>query len=118
MRHSRIAPIASSDPRSSRLSPACRQLIDLLSSVGHGQVQHLLIRNGEPVFTPPPRVLRCHKIGLSSPRPAPSGDFALKRQIVELFQQLRALGDGRVERIDVADGLPLKLLIEDPSFGA
>jgi hypothetical protein len=92
-------------------------LIALLGSVHFGRICNLGVVRGEPVFEPPPEVIRTLKIaGRNSPRPAAaSPDFVLKDAHVELLDQLNRIGDGVVERIEVAHGLPLLLEVRDPS---
>jgi len=73
------------------------------------------VENGEPVFHPPPRVVREIKFGgENGPRPEfRVEDFILKAQVKELFTQLSDLGDGIVERIEVKHGLPFRMNVEE-----
>jgi len=97
------------------LSPAGERLVRLMQELNFGQVRNLVVRDGEPVFDPPPRVVREVKFGSENgPRPeAAKGDFALKAQVRELLAQLEALGDGVVECIEVKHGLPFKMTVEE-----
>jgi hypothetical protein len=103
-------PDARAVPRRSDLSPARRRLARLIESCHFGRVCDLLVRGGEPLFDPPPRVVRTLRIGGGSNRPrqaVPDGDLA--RSLQELFDHLDRLADGVVERIEVAHGRPLYL---------
>lgn len=97
------------------LPPAGERLVRLMQELNFGQVRDLVVRDGEPVFDPPPRVVREVKFGgENGPRPeAAKADFALKVQVRELFAQLEALGDGLVECIEVKHGLPFKMTVEE-----
>ena len=74
-----------------------------------------LVESGEPVFDPPPRIVREVKFGgENGPRPElRAGDFALKTQVVELFEHLDRLGDGTLERLEVKHGLPFRMTVEE-----
>jgi len=97
------------------LPPAGERLVRLMQELNFGQVRDLVVRDGEPVFDPPPRVVREVKFGgENGPRPeAAKADFALKVQVRELFAQLEALGDGLVECIEVKHGLPFRMTVEE-----
>ena len=47
------------------LSPARKRLIELMQEINYGRIEELQIRDGEPVFNPPPTVLRQPKRFLS-----------------------------------------------------
>jgi len=102
-------------PTKSSLSHQQTRLIEVMQELNFGQVQDLVVRDGEPVFDPPPRVVREVKFGgENGPRPeSAKGDFALKVQVRELLAQLEALGDGVVECIEVKHGLPFKMTVEE-----
>jgi hypothetical protein len=86
-----------------------------MQELNFGQVRGLVVHDGEPVFDPPPRVVREVKFGGDNgPRPETAkGDFTLKAQVRELLAQLEALGDGLVECIEVKHGLPFKMTVEE-----
>lgn len=93
------------------LSPARRDLVSLCQDLNYGYIENLLVRAGEPVLSPPPRRVRSVKFGQSaSPRPeAERTQVALPLQFQQLMGFLDRMGTGRIARIDVAAGLPLKL---------
>ena len=90
------------------LSPARRRLVELLQTVNFGRVEGLVVRGGEPVLDPLPRVTREHKFGgENGPRPeAARADCALKPQHLDLMRLLDAVGDGTVAVLSVKHGLP------------
>jgi hypothetical protein len=101
--------------RLDRLSHPLRRLLTLLQEVNFGEIQNLHVRAGEPVFDPPPGVIRIVKLGAENgPRPETQSDgFTLKRRVVELIGELRRLGTGRVLRIGIKHGLPTDLTVEE-----
>jgi len=102
-------------PTKKNLSPERQRLVELMQRINFGRIDDLRIQCGEPVFDPPPRVYREIKIGAENgPRPEVSiGDFALKDKVAELFAHMEALGDGKVERLEVKHGLPFHLIVEE-----
>lgn len=99
----------------SELAPVRRHLVELMQRINFGRVENLRVRHGEPVFDPPPRVIREFKFGgQNGPRPeAAKSDFALKGEMIELFAQLEAVGDGVIPRLDIQHGLPFRMTFEE-----
>jgi hypothetical protein len=97
------------------LSPARRRLLELLQQVNFGRVEGLALEGGEPLFDPPPRVVREIKIGgENGPRAELDGtDFRLKAQVVELFQYLDQLGSGTIDVVEIKHGLPFRLIVTE-----
>jgi hypothetical protein len=97
------------------LCPAGVRLVELMQRINFGRIERLAVRGGEPVFDPPPRVVREIKFGGDNgPRPeSAKADFSLKSQVCGLFARLEALGDGVILRIDVQHGLPFKMSVEE-----
>ena len=97
------------------LPPAKERLVRLMQEVNFGTVEGLAIQGGEPVFKPRPRVVREVKFGgQNGPRPeAGKHDFVLKREVLDLFAQMEAMGDGVIQCIEVKHGLPFKMTIEE-----
>jgi hypothetical protein len=53
----------------------------------------------------------------NSSRPEPGDDFALKQQIVELIEYIRAVDTGVIRCIEVRHGLPFSMEIENSPEG-
>jgi hypothetical protein len=54
----------------------------------------------------------------NGPRPElEKDDFLLRTPIIELFEHLNRLGDGRIAVIEVRYGLPFRLTVEQPASG-
>lgn len=95
------------------LSKVQQQLVRELQGLHFGTIESLHVRRGEPVWEPPPRVVRELKLGApSGPRPeARLEDFALKAEVVELLERIEAMQDGVIDRIEVRHGLPFRMIV-------
>jgi hypothetical protein len=98
----------------SSLSPARRRLVELMQDLNFGRLERLEVLDSQPVFDPPPRIVREIKFGAQNgPRPeAVLRDFVLKAQLVEFCAWLDTLGDGVIERLEVQHGLPFRIVVE------
>ena len=95
------------------LSPARQQLVEMMQEVNFGRIENLEVRDGEPVVAPGPRVLRDVVFGKDN---APNRarrwrDFALKEQVIELFDLFDRERSLRVERLVVQNGLPVRMTV-------
>ena len=98
------------------LSAGRQQLVETMRVVKFGRIENCVIRDGEPVFDPAPRITRDIKLG-SGRRPVhrpDEDDFELKAQVVDLFEQLDLLGTGIIESLEIQHGLPFKLVVRHP----
>jgi len=97
------------------LSPARARLVEVMQRLNFGRVEGLVVRRGEPVLDPPPRVVREVKFCTENgPRPETAkDDFALKAQVRELFAHMETMGDGIIARIEVKHGLPFRMIVEE-----
>lgn len=77
----------------------------------------LVIRQGEPVLDPPPKVVRDVKFGAENgPRPESDlNDFVLKAQVRDLFAQFDVMGNGTIRCLEVKHGLPFRMQVEEVS---
>lgn len=101
------------------LSHPRKRLLRLMQEVNFGRIEGLAIRDGEPVFDPKPAIVREVKFGgENGARPeAGKDDFALRAQVVELFEHLSSLGNGIVRSLEVKHGLPFRMIVEEPLTG-
>ena len=104
-------------PAKSSQSPSRSRLIEWMQRIGFGTIEQLVIRQGEPVLDPPPKVVRDVKFGAENgPRPESDlNDFVLKAQVRDLFAQLDALGNGTIRCLEVKHGLPFRMQVEEVS---
>jgi len=91
------------------LSPAEQRLLRLLQRINYGRIRNLVIQDGMPSFDPPPQVQRDRKFsGHNGPRTeAQLQDFALKKEVAEMFRSFRELGQGRIVNLEIRAGLPV-----------
>ncbi|QDU23752.1 hypothetical protein [Urbifossiella limnaea] len=92
------------------LTPARRRLLALLQHTNFGRVEHLVVRGGEPVLDPMPRVVVEYKFASENgPRPETgNADAALKRQQLDLLALLDRVGDGVIPVLSCKHGLPFQ----------
>jgi hypothetical protein len=97
------------------LSPGRERLLRMMQALNFGRIEALAVCDGEPVFDPRPRPVSKLKLGgENGPRPeSRSADFAVKREVAELFEHLEHLGNGVVRCIEVKHGLPFIVEIEE-----
>ncbi len=94
------------------LPPAGQRLVKLMQRIQFGRLESLQVRNGAPLLGRGEIVVWDHKFGSdeASPSPASATDFQLKRQVRELFDYLRRLGDGTIDVLEVRHGLPFRMI--------
>ena len=99
----------------SSLTESRGRLLALMQSVNFGLIEGLIVRNGEPVFDPRPRVIRDVKFcAENGPRPESAiNDFALKAQVKDLLAHFDALGNGTIRCLEVKHGRPFRMQIEE-----
>jgi hypothetical protein len=104
-------------PRKASLSEPRRALLELMQANPHGRIECLSIKNGDPVLSPLPRVVREIKFGgENGPRPElAADDFCLKEQVVELFRYFDEIRDRVIAVIEIKHGLPFRMSIVDPA---
>jgi len=103
------------DKQKSSLPEPRRRIVELMQKVNFGRIENLVVRNGQPVLSPSPRIVREVKFGgENGPRPEASiEDFALKAQVVELFRYMDELHDGVIGVLEIKHGLPFRMAVED-----
>ena len=100
--------------RKSTLTPARCRLIDLMSRMQFGRITALDVQGGDPSFGVDSQVLTEVLFGKSQSGTAPTGsDFALKREVVEFLEVLDRVGNGRLELVDIRNGLPFRVQFDD-----
>lgn len=102
------------DTMKSSLPESHQRLLELMQQVNYGRLEALVVRDGLPVFNPPPRA-RCEirLRGENGPRPEfAAADFAIKSEVLELIAHLKRVGDGVIDVIEVQRGLPFRMTVE------
>jgi hypothetical protein len=103
------------------LSASRKQLLELMQRYTFCRIENLAVgAGGEPVFDSAVRITQELKIGADhGQRPKlEKEDFLLQSPVIELFEHLERLGEGRIAVIEVRHGLPFRLVVEHPSPGA
>ncbi len=99
----------------SSLSSPRAQLIERMQRLGYGTIEGLVIRKGEPVLRPSPRIVRDVKFGAENgPRPESHlEDFVLKGQVKDFLAHLDDLSNTTIRRLEVKHGLPFRMEVEE-----
>ena len=86
----------------------------LAQSLQFGVVRDLHVREGEPLTSPSPRVIRRVKIGAQkAPRPPlDSSGTCVKQEWPEFFAELDSMKNGVIVLLEIAHGLPFMYEIE------
>ena len=92
-----------------------RRLLKRMQQINFGRIENLVLKGGQPVLSPSPRVVREVKFGgENGPCPEASiEDFALKAQVVELLRYMDKLQDGVIGVLEIKHGLPFRMAVED-----
>lgn len=109
---------ANAQVHTSSLGQNPRRLIALIQRIGFGRIESLRVAGGQPVFDPPPRVIREVKLGTepANQKQADPSDFTVKRAVVDLLAELASVGTATVA-IEVRHGLPARLIVEEVARG-
>lgn len=93
------------------LSPARKRLVELMQEVNYGKIEGLHVHNGEPVFSPPPTVLRQYKFGKDngSHESRGSHNFTLKSRVVQLFEAFDRERMLVIQELVISNGLPTQM---------
>jgi hypothetical protein len=88
--------------------------VRLCQATNYGYINQLLVKDSEPVLTPPPSVLLDVKLDSDEgPRPELElTDFVLSREVIRLIDLLDEVTYGHIDRIEVRAGIPLRILVE------
>jgi len=95
--------------RKSDLSVRQRHLLEAMQEANYACIEHLEIRDGEPVFTERTRVVLKVKFGAPDNGPRAESalpDTELKRDAAALFRHLARIGNGTIRALTVTGGLP------------
>ena len=97
------------------LGPDNRHLVAMMQSVNFGRIESLCVRGGKLIMSPPPRVIRDVKIGGENGKRPEAGlqDFALKKEVVELLDQIARLNNATIHSIEIKHGLPFRMTVEE-----
>ncbi|HZT32803.1 MAG TPA: hypothetical protein VFA33_23145 [Bryobacteraceae bacterium] len=95
------------------LLPSERSLLEMIQTLGFGQIELLRIRAGEPVLDPMPTTVHALKFGVDRDSSvSASSDFDLKREAADLIEYTRDVDEGEIRTLVVRHGLPFSMEIE------
>lgn len=99
----------------SSLSGHRARLVEWMQRLGFGTIENLVVRDGEPILDPPPRVVSHVKFGAENgPRPeAVLEEFTLKAQVRDLFDRFDSLSNVTIRALEVKHGLPFRMQVEE-----
>ena len=97
------------------LSPNLRRLLDRMWQLGYGTVRGLHVRAGDPLFDPPPLVVRTVRLSEAGPprHKSAKADYSLKREQIAFQRELAAIDSGVIDIVKVHGGLPVGLDIHE-----
>jgi hypothetical protein len=101
--------------RKSHLSAERQWLVETMQRIGFGRIKKLIILRGQPQADPPPRLYRDLRVSGPNPlrRESRLRDFVLKQRVVDFFEQLDHLHNGTIAWLEVRDGLPYEMTLEE-----
>jgi hypothetical protein len=85
-----------------------------MSELQFARFESVPIVNGQLILDPWPKTVRTVKFGAegSTASRTSSEEFALKGQVVEFFEYVRAVPAGEIRCLDVRHGLPFSMEVE------
>ena len=97
------------------LSEQRKRLVELMQEINYGRIEGLRVQNGEPVFDPPPTVLRLFLFGKDNgPNESRGNDgFALKKKVAELFEVFDRERSLSIQELMIDNGLPVRMTVAD-----
>lgn len=97
------------------LSDGQQKLVALLQSIRYGRVHHLTVRAGQPFLSGDLGWTRIVKVlGDNGPHPSiRQHEFCLRREVIEFFRLLTAVGDGEISNLEVRNGLPFSFEVDE-----
>jgi hypothetical protein len=114
---SSLAEVVPDEPRHFRdLTKKQQDLLRKFQEIGWGVIEDLVFQNGDPVLRPMPKIQRKIKLrkGKGPPRNCrPADDFELKDEHISFFSFLMEQQDGSIDRIEICDGLPAEMSVEE-----
>ena len=97
------------------LKPAEQQLLEIMRQLGYGRLTDIRMSGGELILHAGFKVCHRHRLDRvddGAPPELEPADYVLKEAHLALIAQIRAVPSGRIARIEVQDGLPVHLEIE------
>lgn len=98
----------------SGLCAARQNLLRIMQEHPYSRIDHLSVADGDPVFARETKIITETKFGGGDNPRREVGlpDFVLKKEHVELFQQLEKIGSGDLLTLEIRGGLPFRMIRE------
>jgi hypothetical protein len=102
-------------PRCGGLTRGRRSLLELFRELSFGRLEVLVVRNGDPVLEPPPRIVRQVRFGAGDDSQVMPyvADYQLKQQVIKLFDCFDRIQNGVVDALEIQNGLPFRMTITE-----
>ena len=97
------------------LTPARKRLLEMMQEINHGRIGGLKVHNGQPVFDPPPTVVRLFLFSKNNgPNTCRGNDsFVLKKKMAELFEIFDREQFLLIKELIIENGLPVRMIVAD-----
>lgn len=102
--------------RKSETSPNRLLLLEKMQAIYFGQIKELHVRNGEPVFTPSPQMIRKIKFGGKNSQQNLPPDFELKAKLLGMFDCFKELNNGVILNLEIKYGLPFDMDLKEEAM--
>jgi hypothetical protein len=97
------------------LSPSRQRLVELMQETNFGRIEGLVVRNGEPVLDPAPRITRDILFGKNKDNGVHTArakaDFVLKDEHTQLFRFFEVKRSLTIETLIIQHGLPARMTL-------
>lgn len=92
---------------SKTLTPGRLWLVKRMHQLYYATMHDLVVRDGEPMIDPPPRIEQAFKLGSKrNPPKEVSPNFVLKQQHIDLFELMDSKQNGVITKLTIQEGLP------------
>ena len=99
--------------KKANLTPARKRLLEMKQEINHGRIGGLKVHNGQPVFDPPPTVVRLFLFSKNNgPNASRSNDgFVLKKNVMWLFEFFDQESTFVIKELFIENGLPVRITV-------
>ncbi|MCK4415100.1 MAG: hypothetical protein KAY32_16330 [Candidatus Eisenbacteria sp.] len=97
------------------LTSARKRLVEMMQEINYGRIEGLEVRESDPVFDPPPTMVRLFLFGRDNDPSASFAidGFALKKSVAELFEIFDRERSFTIRELMIDGGLPVRMSLAD-----